>query len=129
MRHCWAWLALFLAVPAYAGSQPASAEQRRLAPADQARLAGMLDDYSRTHPNGSSELVRQHDELYQQLVAELYSTSPDLARIEQLDLRIRELRRQILRGQDEATTAFYRGLNSADRVKLMMIDYPLRETN
>jgi len=129
MRHCWAGLALFLAVPTHAASLPAGTEQSGLTPDDQTRLAGMLDDHARTHPNGTGELVRQQQELSRQLMAELYSPSPDLSRIERLDLNIRELRRQILRAQDETTVAFYRELNSQDRVKLMKMNYPLPATN
>jgi hypothetical protein len=129
MRHRWAWLALFLAVPAQAASLPASADQRGLTPDDEARLAALLDDHARTHPNGTGELVRQQQELSRQLLAELYSPSPDLSVVERLDLQIRELRRQILRAQDETTVAFYRGLNSEDRVKLMKMNYPLPATD
>jgi hypothetical protein len=124
MRHCWAWLALCLAVPAHAATLPAQAEQSEPTSDDQARLAARLDDHSRTHPNGTWALVRQQETLSQQLEAELYSRSPDLAIIERLDLQIRELRRQIVRAQDEATVAFYRGLNSQDRITLMKMNYP-----
>jgi len=124
MRHCWAWLALCIAVPANAASLSAEADQSRPSSDDQARLAARLDDHSRTHPNGTWALARQQEALSQQLVAELYSTSPDLAAIERLDVQIRELRRQILRAQDEATAAFYRDLNSHDRITLMKMNYP-----
>jgi hypothetical protein len=125
MRHPWAWLALFLAVPAQASPLTESAEQRELAPEDRQRLAERLYEHSRIHPIGTWTLIREQQEVSQELLDELYSPSPNLERIERLDLRVRELNRVLSRGIEETTTAFYRRLNPDDRLNLMKMNYPL----
>ena len=124
MRHPWACLTLFLAVPVHA-SPVTGAEQRELAPEDRQRLAEMLYEHSRIHPNGTWTLIQEQDDDSQELLEELYSPSPTLERIERLDLRVRELNRVVSRGIEETNTAFYRRLPPEDRLNLMKMNYPL----
>ncbi|MBW8755710.1 MAG: hypothetical protein JF595_16500 [Sphingomonadales bacterium] len=57
-------------------------------------------------------------------MAEIYAASPNLAVIERLHQRERELRREDMERTDRFSERFFRSLSPEDRLKYMKMTYP-----
>lgn len=125
MRHMWVCLALFLSSPTLANSLPEGAEQRMLPSSERIRLMRLFAESMKTEGAKQRPLYNEQRHVSDQLMAELYGPSPDLALIERLDKRLKELARQSQQSTADIEMRFYRGLSLDDRLKFMKMNHAL----
>lgn len=125
MKHQWILLALFMAVPASARPLPEGADERRVAHEDVRRLMQLVIQRSQVEAAQQRDDYREERDLGDQIMAELYGPSPNLALVEQLDKRRRELARKAREFSEGVADRVYRGLPPEDRLKFMKMTYPL----
>jgi hypothetical protein len=124
MRNGFAWLILFIAIPAAADPLPADAYDRTVSDEDVRRLTKMMFDRSRSAPRTPS-LYSLRQENSERLRRELYAASPALAIVERLHRHEQELRREDMEQTDRFAEQFYRSLIPEDRLKYMKMIYRL----
>jgi hypothetical protein len=124
MKHFLTCLALLVAASAHGDELPEGAWDRAVSQEDQRRLIGLLGERSRI----DAEWAPPEEDDYalsRKLMAELYGPSPDLAVVEQLDRKLKDIRRRSMLRADAVADFVYRGLSPEDRLKFMKMNHGL----
>lgn len=125
MPRTWAWLALFLSSPALAAPLPEGAEQRMLPFSESTRLMRLFTESIKNGGAKQCAIYTEQKKASDQLMAELYGPSPDLALVERLDKRLKELGLQSQHCTEQMQQNFYHSLSHEDQLKFMKMNHPL----